>query len=114
MVPLANPLASAKGPGNMVLVHSENMVRSTFAGPGAGRFPTANSVLSDLVRLCQGTTPEPFPLDSAVALNNDYQAPFYVRIKCNDGLGIIRAIGEAAEATSVSIHAVLQNPIQDR
>ncbi len=34
MVPLSSPLASAKGPGNMVLVNSENMLTSTFAGPG--------------------------------------------------------------------------------
>ena len=28
---------SAKGPGNMVVVNSSNMVQSTFAGPGARR-----------------------------------------------------------------------------
>ena len=34
---VSSPLASAKGPGNMVVVNSANMVQSTFAGPGAGR-----------------------------------------------------------------------------
>lgn len=33
---------------------SDNMNLSTFAGPGAGRFPTANSVLNDIIRLAQG------------------------------------------------------------
>ena len=37
IVPLSSPLASAKGPGNMFVVNSANMVQSTFAGPGAGR-----------------------------------------------------------------------------
>ena len=37
IVPLSSPLASAKGPGNMVVVNSANLVQSTFAGPGAGR-----------------------------------------------------------------------------
>ena len=37
IVPLSSPLASAKGPGNMVVVNSANMVQSIFAGPGAGR-----------------------------------------------------------------------------
>jgi len=111
MVPLSNPLASAKGPGNMVLINSENMNCSTFAGPGAGRYPTANSIFSDLIRLSQEKCLQPFPLSSDISINNDYNSSFYVRIKCNDGLGIIRAIGEAAESTGVSIYAILQNPI---
>jgi len=114
MVPLSSPLASAKGPGNMVLINSANMGLSAFGGPGAGRFPTANSVVNDLIRIAQGRTLEPFPLDSSLALNNDYASCFYVRIKCSDGLGIIRAIGEAAEATGVSIYAILQNAITSR
>jgi homoserine dehydrogenase len=85
LVPLNSPLASAKGPGNMVVVTSENMGSSTFAGPGAGRFPTANSVMNDLIRLSQEKTMPPFPLSSEIPLNNDYVAPFYVRIRCTDG-----------------------------
>ena len=114
MLPLASPLASAKGPGNMCVVSSENMGVTTLAGPGAGRFPTANSILNDLVRLAQGKTCPPFPLTSSTPLNNDYVARFYVRVKCSDGLGIIRAVGEAAEASGVSIYAILQNPITSR
>lgn len=77
-----------------VLVHSKNMGASTFAGPGAGRFPTANSVMNDLLRLSQDKAPpSPFPLnDEALVLNNDYLACFYVRIKCSDSLGIIRCV----------------------
>ena len=67
---------------------------STFAGPGAGRFPTANSVLNDLIRLCQEKTLSPFPLntdlDTTVSIDNNYKSKFYIRIKCSDELGIIR------------------------
>lgn len=114
MVPVNSPLASAKGPGNMVVVSSENMGESTFAGPGAGRFPTANSVVNDLIRLSQGKDFPPFPLASDIPLKNDYTAEFYMRIKCSDGIGIIRRVGEAAEKLDISIHAILQNPITSR
>ena len=115
LVPLSSPLASAKGPGNMVVVSSENMGgNSTFAGPGAGRYPTANSVLNDLIRISLNKTVDPFPLNVSLPLNNDYVASFYVRISCADGLGIVRAVGEAAEHSGVSIHAILQNPITSR
>ena len=109
IVPTTSPFASAKGPGNMAVVKSANMNISSFAGPGAGRYPTANSVVSDLLRLCRGQTCEPFPLeDDTIVINNDYEGRFYVRIKCSDGLGIIKSVGEAAELSSVSIYSVLQ------
>ena len=46
-----------------------------------------------------------------IPINNNYYSRFYVRITCSDSLGIIRSVGEAAEASGVSIHAILQNPI---
>eukprot|EP01038_Epipyxis_sp_PR26KG_P006854 gene6854-9385_t len=112
LVPLTSPLSSAKGPGNMVLINSLNMNSSTFAGPGAGRYPTANSVVNDIIRLAQGKTLDAFPYNAdEIVLNNDYLAKFYIRIKCSDGLGIIRDVGDAAAQSGVSIHAILQNPI---
>lgn len=96
----------------MVVLSSANMPSATFAGPGAGRWPTANSVLNDLVRLSLDKTASPFPLSSeAIKVDNNFSARFYVRITCSDGLGIIRHIGEAAESAGVSINSVLQNPI---
>ena len=114
LVPLSSPLASAKGPGNMVVITSENMGLSSFSGPGAGRYPTANSVLNDIIRLALGKSATPFPLSSDVPINNDYTSSFYVRVSCADGLGIIRAVGGAAEESGVSIYSILQNPIASR
>ena len=114
VIPTSSPFSGAKGPGNMVVIKSENCSQSTFAGSGAGRFPTANSVVNDLLRLCRKQETEPFPLDDeSIVINNDYEARFYVRIKCSDGLGIIRSVGEAAELSAVSINSILQNPITD-
>lgn len=116
MVPLNGSLAAARGPGNTVLIHTENMGAVSFAGPGAGRFPTANSVVADIIRLATGqVVKEAFPLEDGgkTVINNDYSARFYLRVRCSDGLGIIRAVGQAAENCNVSINAILQNPIVD-
>lgn len=113
VVPLTSPLASAKGPGNMVVIQSENNSESILAGPGAGRFPTANSVVADMLRQALDSEPTPFPLDTEQTIDNNYECAFYIRINCKEGLGIIKAVGEAAEKEGVSIHAVLQNPIDD-
>ncbi|CAN0450312.1 unnamed protein product, partial [Discosporangium mesarthrocarpum] len=63
LVPLKHCIASARGPGNIVAIDSKNMGTSSYAGPGAGRYPTANSVVNDLVRLGVGKAGRPFPYD---------------------------------------------------
>lgn len=41
----------------------QNMGTASFSGPGAGRYPTANSVVNDIVRLGTGKVGSPFPFD---------------------------------------------------
>lgn len=41
---------------------------ASFSGPGAGRYPTANSVVNDLVRLGVGKAGNPFPYDKVCAI----------------------------------------------
>ena len=115
MVPLTHMLANARGAGNAVQVDSSNMGTTGYIGPGAGRYPTANSVVSDVLRIARGESPAtPFPKTGEVALQNDYTSMFYIRISIQDGLGIIRRVGELAEKHGVSINSVLQNDITDR
>lgn len=120
VVPLSNPFATAKGPGNMVVLDSFNCAQSVLAGPGAGRFPTANSVVNDLVRVCTKQSTDPFPLfqnddkkADAIKMDSDYESKFYMRVNCKDGVGVLGAVGLAAAQAGVSIHAVLQTPIAD-
>lgn len=117
IVPLTHKagFASARGPTNAVAINAEQLGVLTLVGAGAGRYPTARSVVADVLRICKGATAAPFPapVNTAVGLSNDYEASFYVRIAAKDQLGIIKAIGECAESRKVSINAILQNPIVD-
>jgi homoserine dehydrogenase len=117
MLSTRNLLASARGSGNAIAITSANMGTCSYTGPGAGRFPTANSVVADIVRVANGSvgSMDPFPLrtSSELPIDNDYVAQFYVRIPYRDGLGIIRKTGEAAEQHGVSVHSILQNPVDD-
>lgn len=122
LVPLQHALAGARGAGNAVVVKSTNLGVHSYAGPGAGRYPTANSVVADLERIARGAAcDKPFganfgaaPSKDDVEIDGDYSAPFYIRFTIKDGLGIIRKVGEVAEKNGISIEAVLQNPITDR
>jgi homoserine dehydrogenase len=118
VVPNDHLLASARGAGNAIVVNSANLGTASYTGPGAGRFPTANSVVADICRVAathgaSSIVSDPFPLSSNIALDNDYSSAFFLRISFQDGLGIIRTIGELAERHGVSINSILQNPIKD-
>jgi homoserine dehydrogenase len=120
LVPNGHLLASATGCGNAVAIDSANLGLASFGGPGAGRYPTANSIVADIMRVANGTCPTvPFPpvaSSSSFAddIDKDYESAFYIRISFQDGLGIVRIIGELAESQGVSIHSILQRPITDR
>ncbi|TDH70685.1 hypothetical protein CCR75_002937 [Bremia lactucae] len=108
-------IASISGATNLVNIRSTNLDSTAYVGPGAGRYPTANSVLNDIVQLARGDAPlDPFKASVPLTLQPDYEARFYVRITVADGLGIIRHVGQLAEETEVSIYSILQAPIVDR
>jgi homoserine dehydrogenase len=116
MVGVQDLLATAVGSGNAVKVTSANLGTVAYTGPGAGRFPTANSVVADIYRVAAKQNPG---LDTLMpssdapkrTLDLDYQAKFYIRIPYQDGLGIIRSVGALAEKHGVSIDTILQNPV---
>lgn len=115
VVPRSNVIASIGGATNLVNVRSSNLDSSAYVGQGAGRFPTANSVVNDVIQLARGESPfDPFKATQETVLQPDYEAHFFVRITISDGVGIIRAIGEIAEKHHVSIYSILQSPIVDR
>ncbi len=51
VVPLASPLAAVHGAGNLVIVKSRNVPEIIYGGIGAGRYPTANAVIGDILRV---------------------------------------------------------------
>jgi len=108
-----NTIAKCSLATNIVQVDSQFMGTSSFIGQGAGRFPTANSIVSDLVHIAQDACPAPFPDVKDVVIDNNFSARFYVRLNVKDQLGIIRITGQLCEDNNVSIHAILQTPIDD-
>lgn len=108
-------LYAVNGATNAVEITSSNLVSTTLIGEGAGRYPTANSCVNDIVALAKGDkTPLPFNPPSDLKFVNNYESDFYIRLKYRDTLGITRQCGEICEKYGVSIHSILQNPITKR
>lgn len=107
-------LASVNYATNAIEIKSKNLQSTTYIGPGAGRYPTANSCVNDILALAKGdTTPLPFNPSSGTSKKfvNNFDSVFYIRLRYRDGLGITRQCGEICEKHGVSIHSILQNPI---
>jgi homoserine dehydrogenase len=109
-------LYAVSGATNAIEIISKNLKATTLIGQGAGRYPTANSCVNDIVALAKGdTTRLPFnPAAESVQFVNNYESHFFIRLKYRDGLGITRQCGEVCEKYGVSIHSILQNPITKR
>ena len=58
LVPANHMLANIAGCGNCVSVTSRNLGTCNYTGPGAGRYPTANSVVADIYRAAAGASPK--------------------------------------------------------
>jgi homoserine dehydrogenase len=114
MVPRSNLLAGVAGVLNSVAVTSKNLATCCYSGPGAGRFPTANSVVNDMAMVARGGgRGDPFPLKRDTKVVSEINGCFYVRFLIREGLGIIATLGRLASAQGISINAVLQTPIED-
>ena len=114
IVPRSSMLSGVHGASNIVEVRSSSMETAHYVGQGAGRFPTANSVLNDIVEIGHSAATQSnaaFPFTSeGLAVDSDVEAEFYVRINVRDEVGIIKAVSELFEVHDVSIFAILQEP----
>eukprot|EP00747_Dinoflagellata_sp_TGD_P163707 gnl/TRDRNA2_/TRDRNA2_182685_c0_seq1.p1 gnl/TRDRNA2_/TRDRNA2_182685_c0~~gnl/TRDRNA2_/TRDRNA2_182685_c0_seq1.p1 ORF type:complete len:435 (+),score=104.32 gnl/TRDRNA2_/TRDRNA2_182685_c0_seq1:57-1361(+) len=113
IVPFTDQLSRVGGALNSVAIKSKNLSTCSYSGPGAGRFPTANSVVNDMVMIAKGERGPAFPYNTDVTVKAEVYGRFYVRFVICDGLGIVKSLGEACEKCGISIHSLLQIPIVD-
>jgi len=109
-------LSSISGATNAVEIVSSNLQSSTYSGQGAGRFPTANSCVNDIVKVARGDV-NPLPFNSkteGVQFVNDFKSKFYIRLRYRDQNGITKDCGQLCEESGIGIYSILQNPIKNR
>ena len=108
-----NTIASINNATNIIEIKSKYLSNSYYVGQGAGRYPTAEAVVSDMVNYVKTTNTKPFALTSDYEYNNNYESKFYIRINAKDKVGIIKDVGNVFNIYGVSIDAILQNKIKN-
>jgi len=95
---------------NGIELEDDNNVVTGLVAPGAGTYPTAESVIKDLLDIYEGrpmpvpTSSEPIPLGSP----EDSQRRFYLRFSMVDQAGVLAQICNIFWKFNISIAAVIQ------
>lgn len=119
LVPIKDCLAGINGVTNSVVLEGFPVGRVMFAGPGAGEFPTASSVLGDILAITGSLgAPELLPLMKCHHEINAQQVDikdtmnkYYISITAANTPGVIGAIGEICGRRNISLASVLQKGI---
>ena len=122
LVPVKDCLASINGVTNSVVLEGFPVGRVMFAGPGAGEFPTASSVLGDILAITNSlgsTDILPFMKcnhnKSAEQIDiNDTTNKYYLSVTATNTPGVIGTIGEICGRHNISLASVLQKGIDEK
>lgn len=117
LIPFLNPLSQIDGVLNCVSVKGNLVGSLMLVGAGAGAKPTSSSILGDVLAISTGkysNFKSPYSNKSQTELsvfNDDLPEnnfKFYLRLKVNDQVGVMRDIGAILAENGVSLEAIIQ------
>ena len=114
-IPNEHPLSNVSGSFNAVFLHGHACEDMMFQGRGAGDYPTASAVVSDLVRAAAAQK-HPYPtFENAehpaqpLTFDDDWHCAYYLRLRAVDEPGVLSRITRCFADQGVSIAAMQQN-----
>jgi homoserine dehydrogenase len=111
-------LAQVRGAYNAILVHGDIVGETLYQGPGAGRMPTASSVVADLIDLAIGRAQRTFAAAQLWSKTNKgftvepaerVRSRFYLRLLVADKPGVLADITRILADQQISISSVVQH-----
>lgn len=94
----------------------------TLSGPGAGEFPTASSVVGDILAICAelGKSDYILPMmrckdecDANMINISQTENKYYLSITANNNMGVIGKIGTICAQNNISLASIVQKRISD-
>ena len=107
---------------NAVSLSGHPMGSITLSGPGAGEFPTASSVVGDILAIAAevGTTDYLLPMmrcnhsEAAIPVNIlDTENKYYLSINAKNSKGVIGKIGKVCEDNDISLASIVQRGVSE-
>ena len=107
---------------NAVSLNGHPVGHVTLSGAGAGEFPTASSVVGDILAIASefGKTDYVLPMmrcfhnEVAQSVNIlDTKNKYYISINAKNNLGVIGNIGKICEKNNISVASIMQHGVKD-
>lgn len=115
MIPMTHPLAPVGGNYNAIFVEGDAVGEVMFFGQGAGRMPTASSVVGDIydvardiVNGCPGRLGCTCFREHKIRPIGEVHSAFYIRMTAADKPGVLAKIADAFGKHQVSLASVIQ------
>lgn len=122
LVPQKTLLAHTDYVTNAVEMSGHPIGKIVLSGPGAGEFPTASSVIGDILAIARefGTTDYLLPMmrchhhSVAKPVNiHDTYNKYYLSIKAPNAIGVIAKIGTICANKNISLSSILQKGVNE-
>ena len=120
LVPKSKTLAHIDYVTNAVSLTGHPVGDVTLSGPGAGEFPTASSVVGDILAISSelGRTDYLLPMmrcrhcENAVMMDvSETENKYYISITAQNSKGVIGRIGKACEDNNISLASIVQKEV---
>ena len=119
LIKKSHPLANINDVTNAVMLSGHPVGDVMLSGPGAGEFPTASSVIGDILTLTSEINQNPLPImqchDDKVAEMVDILDTvnrYYISINASNNFGVIESLGRIFAQNKISISMLLQKGLQ--
>jgi len=123
MIPLNSTLAVIDGEFNAVKVVGDNVEELLFKGKGAGRYPTASAVVSDVLDIVKneefGSKRRVMPefesteVTKTIIDQKDFVSEYYLRFITSDKIGVLSSITSILGENGVSIKSMIQKKVNE-
>lgn len=120
LVPKSKTLAHIDYVTNAVSLSGHPVGDVTLSGPGAGEFPTASSVVGDILAIASelGKTDCVLPMmrcnhhENAQMMDvSETENKYYISITAQNSKGVIGRIGKACEENNISVASIVQKEV---
>ncbi len=120
LISKSNPLAHIDYVTNAVTLTGHPVGSVTLSGPGAGEFPTASSVVGDILAIASeiGKTDYLLPMmrchhnESAEPIDiSETENKYYISMTAKNSIGVIGRIGKACEENQISLASIVQKEV---
>ncbi len=120
LVPKTKTLAHIDYVTNAVSLSGHPVGDVTLSGPGAGEFPTASSVVGDILAIASEIDKTDYLLpmmrcnhheNAVMTPIEDTRNKYYISITAHNKLGVIGRIGKACEDHNISLASIVQKEV---